>query len=279
MTKLCSIPNWSPTVDFVTTTESSRWDDLDGATGGPATKEHRQEDRTAQARCDKIYAAAGRGTNGAIVEYRHGLQANIGIEFDFGTFIRRCFIFQVDAANPASNYHLLLSVAGKSAVLYFDADFSSASGRDIPQDRTSYDLSSPTLIAQPVDQGVILQVTETGLLFLPSLARHVYCSQIAPLFPCLLMCEQSSPLPLFFSRSRERSGNRGSPGRQHPRRHVTYRQCISTSLHQTGYHGLPSGVHLCRDYKPRRSNGYQPLQNGRQNTRRRMLEFGKHSHH
>lgn len=107
------------------------------------------------------------------MEYRHGLQANIGIEFDFGTVIRRCFMFPENPLDPASGYHLFLSVPGKSALLCFDADFSTASARDIDQDETSYDLSSPTLIAQPLDQGVAIQVTETGLSFLAPCIRQV----------------------------------------------------------------------------------------------------------
>lgn len=169
MTKRCRIPNWSPTVDFVTTTESSRWDNLDGATGKPL-----KTPAAALARTDKIYAAAGTGANGSIVEYRHGLQANIGIEFDFGVAIRRCFVLLEDVRDPASGYYLLLSVADRSALLYFDAEFSTASLRDIDQDQTAYDLSSPTLIAQPMGPDVLLQVTETGfLLITPAQSRHV----------------------------------------------------------------------------------------------------------
>lgn len=170
---MCRIPNWSPTVDFVTSNESRRWDRLDTVTG-KASKEYRQQDaRTAIVKTDKIYAAAGTGVNGSIVEYRHGLQASIGIEFDFGTVIRRCFMLSENELDPASGYHLLLSVADKSVLLYFDADFSTTSARDVDQDQTFYDLSSPTLIAQPIDHGGILQVTETGVLFLAPSIRLV----------------------------------------------------------------------------------------------------------
>lgn len=175
VTKLSRIPNWSPTVDFVTTTESSRWDNLDGATGKPS-KENRQDGNysTALARTDKIYAAAGTGSNGSIVEYRHGLQASIGIEFDFGVTIRRCFVLSEDELSPGSGYYLLLSVADRSTLLYFDAEFSTASLREIDHDQTAYDLSSPTLIAQPISPGVILQVTETGLVLItPSRPCHI----------------------------------------------------------------------------------------------------------
>lgn len=164
MTKLCRIPNWSPTVDFVTSNESSRWDNFDGATGKLNKEYNRQQDgRTALVGNDRIYAGSGSGPNGSIVEYRHGLQASIGIEFEFGAVIRRCFL--LSTVDPVPGYHLILSVAGGSTVLYFDEDFSANSAREIDQDHAAYDLSSPTLIAESLDQGGILQVTETGLLF------------------------------------------------------------------------------------------------------------------
>lgn len=175
VTKLCRIPNWSPTVDFVTTNESNRWDDFDGATTKP-TKQYRQDGRTAAfVRTDKIYAAAGTGSSGSIVEYRHGLQASIGIEVDFGTAIRRCFMLE---GFDASGYHLLLSVRDKSALLYFDPDFSTSSAGDIDQNETFFDLSSPTLIAQPLCEGLILQVTETGLMLLGSSIGQVFPTRI-----------------------------------------------------------------------------------------------------
>lgn len=77
--------------------------------------------------------------------------------------------------DPASGYHLFLSVGDKSVLLYFDADFSTTSAREIDQDQTLYDLSSPTLTARPMGQGGTLQVTEKGivLLFAPS-TRQVF---------------------------------------------------------------------------------------------------------
>lgn len=121
---------------------------------------------------DKIYAVAGRASNGSIVEFRHGLQANIGIEFNFGAVIKRCFMFQENSLDPASGYHFLLSVPGRTALLYFDSDFSSTSVRDVEQDETPYDLFSPTLIATPVYEGITLQVTEKGIIFVTPSKRQ-----------------------------------------------------------------------------------------------------------
>lgn len=162
ITKLCRIPNWSPTPDFVTTARASRWDNVSGAG---------EDDFAAPPRAlpdsykpDKLYAIAGRASNGSIVEYRVGMQANIGIEFDFGVVIKRCFMFREDT-HVLSGYHLLLSVPGRSAQLSFDSKFSSRSANDVEQSQTPYDLASPTLLAVEIDEGTILQVTERGMVF------------------------------------------------------------------------------------------------------------------
>lgn len=175
ITKLCRIPNWSPTVDFVTTAESSRWDDIDGATGRtarPQRSEGMPNEPPTFSKPDKIYAAAGRASNGSIVEFRHGLQANIGIEFDFGTVVKRCFMFKENSLDPASGYHLLLSVAGRSALLYFDSRFSATSARELGQGDTPYDLSRPTLIAKPIYEGITLQVSEGSIVFVTASHRQ-----------------------------------------------------------------------------------------------------------
>ncbi|KAF3768013.1 hypothetical protein M406DRAFT_254924 [Cryphonectria parasitica EP155] len=167
ITKLCRIPNWAPAVDFVTTAESSRWDSSDGV-GGTSIRGQRQDgqDRSSlEGIADSVYAAAGRAKDSSIVEFRYGLQANIGIELDLGTLIRRCFMFQDNALDLDSGYHLLLSVAGRSALLSFDSRFTATSVRDVDQDQVFFDLSSPTLLAARVDDETILQVTEKGSEF------------------------------------------------------------------------------------------------------------------
>lgn len=173
ITKLCRIPNWSPTVDFVTTAASNRWDNIDGALGSTAGAHghERRAESPIESKPDKIYAVAGRASNGSIVEFRHGLQANIGIEFDFGTVVKRCFMFQENSLDPAAGYHILLSVPGRSALLYFDSKFSSTSASDVEQEQTPYDLGSPTLVAVPVYEGITLQVTERGIVFVTPSTR------------------------------------------------------------------------------------------------------------
>lgn len=179
ITKLCRVPNWSPTVDFVTTTGSSRWDSVDSDTSKAANgqRQHGFSAPPTFSKPDKIYAAAGRGLNGSVVEYRHGLQANIGIEFDYGAVIKRSFMFQENPLDPASGYLLLLSLPGKSALLYFDSKFTAASATELEEDQTAYELSCSTFLATPVDEATILQVTEEDIAFVGPETR--YCQNIS----------------------------------------------------------------------------------------------------
>lgn len=118
---------------------------------------------------DRVFAAAGRGRNGSIVEYRHGLRANIGIDFDFGTVVKRCFMLPANVSEPDYGHHLLLSLPGRSALLRFDSDFSATF--DVEPDETLYDISSPTLMAKRVSEDFIVQVTESGIVLINSSAR------------------------------------------------------------------------------------------------------------
>lgn len=169
--RLSQIQNWSPTVDFVTTNESRRWDDRSGATGKTGTASEKDGDVLSPgfSKPDKIFAAAGRGRNGSIVEYRHGLRANIGIDFDFGTVVKRCFMLPANISAPDYGHHLLLSLPGRSALLRFDSDFSATF--DVDPDETLYDISSPTLTARRVSEELLVQVTESGIVLINSSAR------------------------------------------------------------------------------------------------------------
>lgn len=169
--RLSQIPNWSPTVDFVTTNESRRWDDLNGATGKNGTSSGKDSDTLSSGffKPDRIFAAAGRGRNGSIVEYRHGLRANIGIDFDFGTVVKRCFMLPANVSEPDYGHHLLLSLPGRSALLRFDSDFSTTF--DVDPDETLYDISSPTLTARRISEELIVQATENGVVLINSTTR------------------------------------------------------------------------------------------------------------
>lgn len=175
ITKLCRIPNWSPAVDFVTTSASSRWDNTDGATGKTADGQTSQGIAASStfSKPDRIFAATGRGYNGSIVEFRYGLHANIGIDFDCGTMVKKSFLFPENALDSASGHLLLMSLPGKSALLHFDSKFRAASATEWDQDCTAYDLSCSTFLATLIDAGTVLQVTEDNIVFMGPATRYV----------------------------------------------------------------------------------------------------------
>lgn len=116
--------------------------------------------------------AAGRGHNGSIVEYRYGLQANIGIDFDCGTLVKKSFMFPENPLDPASGHLLLLSLPGKSALLHFDSKFRAASATEWDEDSTAYDLSCATFLATLLDEETVLQVTEENIVFVGPASRY-----------------------------------------------------------------------------------------------------------
>lgn len=126
---------------------------------------------------DRVYAAAGRGQNGSIVEYRYGLQANIGIDLELGELIKKSFMFPENPLDSASGHLLLLSLPGRSALLHFDSKFRAASATEWDEGSTAYDLSCATLLATLVDEATVLQVTVKNIVFVGPATRYL------PLFP------------------------------------------------------------------------------------------------
>lgn len=82
-------------------------------------------------------------------------------------------MFQANPLDPASGYLLLLSLPGKSALLYFDSKFTAASATELEEDQTPYELSCSTFLATVVDEAVILQVTEEDIVFVGPGRRYL----------------------------------------------------------------------------------------------------------
>lgn len=97
------------------------------------------------------------------------MRANIGIDFDFGTVVKRCFMLPANVSEPDYGHHLLLSLPGRSALLRFDSDFSATF--DVDPEETLYDTSSPTLTARRISEEFITQVTENGVVLINSSTR------------------------------------------------------------------------------------------------------------
>lgn len=165
---LSTIANWSPTVDFAATDESSALQQGSGAKY-PDPSFQDEEQCSQSSNHDRIFAASGRGVKGTITEYRNGIQANIGLDLDYDAAVRQSWIFPVSLNDSSHGYHLLLSMPDRSVVLHLADDFSQADEQGA--DAVVYDLSSRTLAASQVSDQLIVQVTEHHVVLLGASQR------------------------------------------------------------------------------------------------------------
>jgi hypothetical protein len=151
MTVLGTLPNWAPTVDFITTDLFSTWDQETDVHGNKMVPwSERQPHRP-----DRVFATSGRGMKGSITEFRHGMEAKIGIELDYGDILR-----QIWALPAVNGFHLLLSLPDRSTVLQLSSDLSSAAELQVAEENVQYDLSSRTLALEKLTDEVWVQITE-----------------------------------------------------------------------------------------------------------------------
>lgn len=109
---------------------------------------------------DRIFACSGRGKSGSITEFRHGLEASIGLEMDFEIPVKHCWPVPLPDYLRHGGLHLLLSSPNKSDLLFISDDFGQA--ELMIQQSVPYDLSSSTLACLASDD-ITIQVT-TGAL-------------------------------------------------------------------------------------------------------------------
>jgi len=162
MSLAAEIPNWSPTVDFVTTDEFSVWNRGVGARGNemvPWTSSSRVFRKP-----DRIFAACGRGTNGSITEYRVGYPAEIQFEFEYPIPINRSWIVRASLTDPGEGFHMILSFPDTTTILHLSQHMDDV--KELGSEASPYDLSSRTLVAAQVSSDMIIQVTEHYLIIL-----------------------------------------------------------------------------------------------------------------
>ncbi|KAH8681028.1 mono-functional DNA-alkylating methyl methanesulfonate N-term-domain-containing protein [Xylariales sp. PMI_506] len=168
--KIGTIPNWSPTVDLATTHTKLRT--LQDATRIPRARSRISPDGNSQLVPDRIFACSGRGKSGTIAEYRHGVEAKIGLQMDCGVPIRQCWAMHHSGEGQGEGFHLLLALPNKSEVLYIRNDLTEAFLKS--QDEVPYDLASSTLAALESDDEVI-QVTTSSITIITATqsTRHL----------------------------------------------------------------------------------------------------------
>ncbi|OHE98766.1 thermotolerance protein [Colletotrichum orchidophilum] len=163
LVELGSIPNWSCSVDFVTTDALTTWDPEFGPKGKPIVpwRERTLDHLTAP---DNLLCASGNGPQGSITELRYGLPANI-ISYFEPLPTRKVWVFRTADANWP--YQMLMASPGTSDVLLVSADLSHAEMAD-PM-ATQFDTESRTLAAEQSRDDTITQVSEKRIT---TVARH-----------------------------------------------------------------------------------------------------------
>lgn len=118
---------------------------------------------------DRVFGTSGRGVTGAITEFRYGLRANIGLEIEYDA--QQSWVFATRTEDFDLEIHALLSLVDKSEALHLSGDLEQAESHS--DGATLYDLESRTITAAQVSEDVIVQVTETYIVFSSSRLRCV----------------------------------------------------------------------------------------------------------
>ncbi|KAB5572120.1 mono-functional DNA-alkylating methyl methanesulfonate N-term-domain-containing protein [Coniochaeta sp. 2T2.1] len=157
--QLGTLPNWSPVVDFATTDEFTTWNQEISGTG---TRMIPWQDKK-PSKPDRLFSTSGRGATGTITEYRCGLQAKIGLEYECDLGVKQAFLLPARLSDPAAGHDLLLSMPDQTTVLRISQQLDAISQPPESDDGSlKYDTSSMTLTAL-VTYGLIVQVTEQSI--------------------------------------------------------------------------------------------------------------------
>ncbi|TLD31020.1 hypothetical protein PspLS_02901 [Pyricularia sp. CBS 133598] len=153
---LMHIPNWAPVLDVVTTHDSHTVHEVDRrgrSTGGNRTMGFQQSP-------DRLFATSGKAASGAVIEYRHGFQADIGVQLDCDPTTTKAWLLPATTTASGSGHYLILTTPDRSTLLHISDDLSELS---CPDDDIGFDLLSQTYVIHAISKHAILQVTETHL--------------------------------------------------------------------------------------------------------------------
>ncbi|KAI0404583.1 hypothetical protein F4802DRAFT_566574 [Xylaria palmicola] len=151
-----TLPSWTPTVDFISLTLGSK-------VASESMKASKRElfakpDKNHLLAPERIFACSGTDEHAAIVEFRHGIEAKIGLSFLYRFPIKKCWAIPTPHSIPEAGFFLLLALPERSALLHISHDLQVT---DKSAEATGFDLSSPTLAVR-ISEDVIIQITEAN---------------------------------------------------------------------------------------------------------------------
>ncbi|TLD17718.1 uncharacterized protein PgNI_01860 [Pyricularia grisea] len=153
---LMHIPNWAPSLDVVTTHDSDTVHEVDRrgrSVGGTKTIGFQQSP-------DRLFATSGKAASGAVIEYRHGFQADIGVQLDCDPTTTKAWLLPATTSALGTGHYLILTTPDRSTLLHLSDDLSELS---CPDEDVGFDLLSQTYVVHALSKRAILQVTETHL--------------------------------------------------------------------------------------------------------------------
>ncbi|KAF4465208.1 thermotolerance [Fusarium albosuccineum] len=164
--QVSTITNWSPAVDLATTDVNSSWT-VDATRRDLAPR--RKVSSTRSHKPDRIFCTSGRGPRSSLTELRWGIQARIGLEFDYDQLVRQSWMFPVEIQGERG-FYAILSLPHSSDVLHFPANLSNANA--LSSEVSPFDTASRTISAIQNEQGTIVQVTEASTSLVAPSQRH-----------------------------------------------------------------------------------------------------------
>ncbi|KPM34735.1 hypothetical protein AK830_g11834 [Neonectria ditissima] len=171
--QVSTIANWSPAIDLVTTDEYASW-----ATEAPTGEafSRRRLPPNGLRKPDRIFCTSGRGPKSSLTELRWGIQALIGLEFDYDQPVRQSWMFPVQVRGEMG-FYALLSLPHSSDVLHLSGDLTNASA--LAPDASPFDTACRTIHAVQNELKTIVQITEASItLVTPSQSSRHYHSDI-----------------------------------------------------------------------------------------------------
>jgi hypothetical protein len=147
------IQNWSPVHDFVTTSKNQDYEHSFES----------QRNSFSKQKVDKIYACSGRDSNGSVIEFRRGYEAQIGCDIPFESEIMDIWTFapESDSFENHNGPLFLLSLPYCSEVLQLSKDQSEI--QSLEANETRFDLRYRTIIAGTYGD-LKVQVTEKSVI-------------------------------------------------------------------------------------------------------------------
>lgn len=159
-----TIPSWSPVWDLTVVGNYSSW-----TTEKPTAHLGKPVSQWLS-KADRLFSASGQGPGSALTELRWGLEARIGLEFDYSHMVRQSWMFPFEVEGERSHY-ALLSLPHVSEVFHVSGDLDKAEA--LALESSPFDMSCRTICAVQNENGTIVQITETSTNLIVPTQRYV----------------------------------------------------------------------------------------------------------